>query len=87
MDETEEISLVLRQVESLGMVFERIGFVALFVKHIKGKPHVQGKPASVGMTGFSVGSSPLNDRPIGATNHDVEKYYNKTNMKKALAAS
>jgi hypothetical protein len=34
----EEISLVLRQVESQGMVFERIGFVALFVKLVKDKP-------------------------------------------------
>lgn len=38
VDTTNETSLMLRQVEPKGMVFERIAFVALFVEHVKGKP-------------------------------------------------
>lgn len=80
VDKTEEISLVLRQVEPQGIVFERIAFAALFVENVKGSPR------SAGMTGFSVGSSPSNDGPIVLRIRILKKYY-KTNMKKSLAAS
>ena len=35
---TNETSLVLRQVEPEGLVFERVAFVALFANHVEGKP-------------------------------------------------